>query len=183
MIPVNGKIICRVDMAQKSSMKIGDVEVCMAMDYEANHRVRCPVVAVVVEGNQYLKKDDIIICHHNHFYHPSPYFLQDDLYSIPFNHTIFGVLNEKGELEPICNNILCSRIEIPSAIPLPPDQRKQYNNQAIIKGSNIKKYKVGDMVFTKPSALYDIVYFFKSEKKVVTKVVENMICGVAKSIK
>ena len=108
MIPVNGKIICRVDMAQKSSIKIGDIEVRMAMDYESNHRIKSPVIAVVVDGNSVLKKDDIIICHHNHFYHPSPYFLQDDLYSIPFNHTIFGVIDENGGLNPVCGNVSVS---------------------------------------------------------------------------
>ena len=85
-------------MAQKTLMKIGSVEVSMAMNYEANYIVKSPVLAVVVEGNQYLKKDDIIICHHNHFYGDSPYFLQDDLYSIPFNHTIFGVLDDNDDI-------------------------------------------------------------------------------------
>jgi len=177
--PVNNKIIVRVNMAQKTSMKIGSVEVSMAMNYESNHRVKSPVLAIVVEGNQYLKKDDIIICHHNHFYGNSPYFLQDDLYSIPFNHTIFGVIDDKGDLNPVCGNVFCKRVEIPSEIPLPPDQIKFYNNQGIISNSYMKKYKVGKILFTRPSALYDIVYFWQSEKKIVTKVTESMICGVS----
>ena len=166
-------------MAQKSSIKIGDIEVRMAMDYESNHRIKSPVIAVVVDGNSVLKKDDIIICHHNHFYHPSPYFLQDDLYSIPFNHTIFGVIDENGGLNPVCGNVFCERIKIDSTIPLPPDQVKFYNNQGVITGSNMKKYKVGKVLFTRPSALYDIVYFWQSQKKVVTKVTDSMICGVS----
>lgn len=167
-------------MAQKTSMKIGDIEVTMAMNYEVNYRIKSPVLAIVVEGNnQYLKKDDIIICHHNHFYGDSPYFLQDDLYSIPFNHTIFGVLDEYGNLNPVCGNIFCERIPIPSSIPLPTDQVKYYNNQGIITGSHIKKYKVGNIIFTRPSALYDIVYFWQKQKKVTTKVNETMVCGVS----
>ena len=135
------------------------------MNYEANHRVKSPVLAIVVEGNQYLKKMILLFATTTTSTEIPPYFLQDDLYSIPFNHTIFGVLDDNGNLNPVCGNVFCERVEIPSTIPLPPDQVKFYNNQGIISNSYMKKYKVGKILFTRPSALYDIVYFGNQKRK------------------
>jgi len=177
MQSVNNRIIVRVDMAQKNRMKIGDIWVQSALLYNSNYREKSPVIAEVISGNHKLKEGMFICCHHNHFYHPSPYFLQDDLYSIPFNKTIFGFFKENGELIPVCDNVFGSRIEIPSTIPLPPEMVQKYNNKITCTNGHDTKYKKGETIFTRPNAPYDIVYNWDGNEIVVTKVSEDMIVG------
>lgn len=177
MQSVNNRIIVRVDMAQKDRMKIGDVWVQSALLYNTNYREKSPVIAEVISGNDKLKAGMFIICHHNHFYHPSPYYLQDDLYSIPFNKTIFGYFNSDGSLVPVCGNVFGERIAIPSNIPLPPELIKTYKNKMRVTNGNDTNYKKGETVFTRPSAPYDIVYNWGGKEITVTKVSEDMIVG------
>jgi len=177
MKSVNNRIIVRVDMAQKNRMKIGDIWVQCALLFNTNYREKSPVIAEVISGNDKVKEGMFICCHHNHFYHPSPYFLQDDLYSIPFNKTIFGYFKEDGELIPLCSNVLGSRIEIPSTIPLPPELVKKYTNKMLVTNGRNTKYKKGETLFTRPNAPYDIVYNWGGKEIVVTKVSEDMIVG------
>ncbi len=177
MQSVNNRIIVRVDMAQKNRMKIGGIWVQSALLFNTNYREKSPVIAEVVSGNDKVNSGMFICCHHNHFYHPSPYFLQDDLYSIPFNKTIFGYFTEDGRLIPVCGNVFGNRIEIPSSIPLPPEMVQKYHNKMVCTNGNDTKYKKGEIIFTRPNALYDIVYNWGGEEKVVTKVSEDMIVG------
>lgn len=177
MRSVNNRIIVRVDMAQKNRMNIGGVWVQSALLFNTNYREKSPVIAEVVSGNDKVKQGMFICCHHNHFYHPSPYFLQDDLYSIPFNKTIFGYFKEDGDLIPLCTNVFGSRIEIPSTVPLPPELVKKYTNKMLVTNGRNTKYKKGETLFTRPNAPYDIVYNWGGKEIVVTKVSEDMIVG------
>nr|MBP7835122.1 hypothetical protein [Candidatus Saccharibacteria bacterium] len=72
MIPTNNRIIVRVNLLQKSEMVIGGVLLKTASSFDTNYREKSPVIAEVVDGNGILKRGDIIVCHHNHFYSPSP---------------------------------------------------------------------------------------------------------------
>jgi len=177
MLSVNNRIIVRVNIEQKDRMKIGDIWVQSALLFNTNYREKSPVIAEVVSGNDKLARGTFICCHHNHFYDPSPYFLQDDLYSIPFNKTIFGYFKEDGSLVPICGNVFGQRIPIPSDVPLPPEMVETYKNKVLVTNGNDTKYKKGEIIFTRPSAPYDIVYNWGGEERIVTKVSEDMIVG------
>lgn len=177
---VNDRILVRVDMRQKNEMVIGGVKCKTALKYEANYREKSPVIAQVIEGNKWLKENDAILCHHNHFYPPSPYFVQDDLYSIPANHTIFAILNPDGSVNPVYGNVIAERIPIETTLPLPPELRKYYADRGKIVDGGWTKYKIGDLVFTRPSAPYDIVYIFGDVEKRITKIDSQMICAVVK---
>lgn len=183
MIPVNNKVVVRVDMAQKNVMTIGGVKVLTAMKFEKNYREKSPVIAEVVEGNKFLKSGQFLLCHHNHFYHPSPYHLQDDLYSIPANHTIFAVLHADGELFPVYGNVLACKVEVETVIPVSPEYRTFHKDRGLILNGGWTKFRPGDLVFTRPSAIYEIVYIFGEVEKRVCKINSEMICAVVEADK
>jgi hypothetical protein len=178
MIPVNDRVIVKVDMAQKNAMMIGDVKVLTATKYETNFREKSPVIAEVVDGNSSLKPGSYLLCHHNHFYTPSPYYLQDDLYSIPATHTIFAILRPSGELSPVYGNVLAGKVEIETSIPVPPEYRKFHLDRGQILDGGWTKYRPGDLVFTRPSAIYEIVYIWGDTEKRICKINSEMICAV-----
>lgn len=177
MIPTNNKVLVRVNLAQKDKMSINGVEFSTAIKFDSNFREKSPVIAQVVSGNQYLKINDIIICHHNHFYTPSPYHIQDDLYSIPFNHTILAKINKDGTLSAVCGNVLGNRIELKSQYYVP-NYKQYYTDRIVITDKGGTKYKNGQVIFTRPSAPYDIVYNIDGIERRVTKVNSEMICGI-----
>ena|ERR1700744_833389 len=177
---VNDRIIVKVNMAQKNEMLVGGIKVRTALKYENNHREKSPVIAEVIEGNRWIKTGVTIFCHHNHFYPPSPYFLQDDLFSIPANHTIFAILNDEGGLDPVYWNVIAEKIPTESTLPLPPEYRKFHTDRGKILKPGWTKYAVGDLVFTRPSAPYDIVYILGDVEKRITKINSEMICAVVK---
>jgi hypothetical protein len=180
MIPANDRIIVRVNMAQKSHMMIGGVVFQTAMKYEVNYRERSPVVAEVVNGNSVVKDGDVILSHHNHFYGKSPYFLMDDLFSIPFAKTIFAVLRPDGTLKPVCGNILGVRVDVETSIPVAVEYRKKHTNRIRVTLGGSTKYRDGDLIFTRPYAPYDIVYIVDKVERRITKVSEDMVVGVEK---
>lgn len=183
MIAVNDRIIVRVDMAQKDTMRIGDIKVILAQKYETNYRYKAPVIAEVVNGNEHLETGDYILCHHNHFYQPSPYHLYGDLYSIPANHTIFAVLYPNGELSPVYGNVLACKVEVETPIPVPPEYRTFHTDRGLILDGGWTEFKPGDLVFTRPSAIYEIVYIFGEVEKRVCKINSEMICAVVEASK
>lgn len=178
MKAVNGKILVRVDLEQKDFMMVGGFKLSTALKFEKNYREKSPVIAEVVDGNQFIKKGEVLICHHNHFYAPSPYHLYDDLYSIPFNKTILCKINNKGKVTPVCGNILGSRIEIPSQLEIPIEHRKTYTDRMLVTDNGWTLYKKGQVILTKPSSPYDIVYNFNGIENRITKVSEDMVVGI-----
>lgn len=178
MIATNNRLLVRVDMNQKNSMMIGDVKCLMATKYETNYREKSPVIAQVVDANDRLNKGDFLLCHHNHFHLPSPYHLQDDLYSIPANHTIFAILSPSGELSPVYGNVLASKVKVETALPQTPEYRTFHKDRGVILDGGWTKFKPGDLVFTLPSAIYEIVYIFGDVEKRICKINSEMICAV-----
>jgi hypothetical protein len=149
-----------------------------ALLFENNYREKSPTIGVIVQGNEYLKEGDVALFHHNHFYQPSPYWIGDDLFSVPFNKTVFGILDEEGNINPICGNIICERVPIEYAMPVPVEQQKTYIDRArVINPGQVKPYKSGELIFHRPNAGYDIVYNWFGEERRVTKVHEDMIIG------
>lgn len=178
MIPVNNKILVRVNLKQKDTMLVGGVELKTATSFDDNYRERSPVVAEVVTGNIFLKSGDIIICHHNHFYSPSPYYLQDDLFSIPFNKTVFAKVNKKGKLSPICGNMIGQRVPVKTELELPPEHQQKYIDRLFITDRGWTSYKNGTTILCRPNAPYDIVFNFNGVEKRVTKVPEDQVVGI-----
>lgn len=181
MNPVNGKIIVKCDNEQKSSIRIGDVEFKTAMGYETNYREKSPVICEVVDGNEFVKEGQVLLVHHNTFYLPSPYHLGDDLFSIPFAKTLFAIINTDGSLAPICENILCDRVNIPSILPVPPELQEKYIDRVKVIDGGWTNYKPNDLLFTRPHSYYEIVYHLNGEEKRIHKCHSEMICGVVKA--
>lgn len=177
MQPTHNRILVRVNMAQKNEFRIGDVLVKAALEYESNFRERSPVIAQVVIGNDKVNAGDLICCHHNHFFPPSPYHLEDDLYSIPVNKTIFGVFKKDGYLSPLYTNIFGEKVIIPTPLPVPSEQQKKYTDRILVTDGRNTKYKKGEIILTRPSAPYDIVYYWDKVQYRITKVSSDMVVG------
>lgn len=180
MKPSNGKIIVRVDMGQKDRIVMNGIVMSTARKWETNYREKTPTLACVVEGNRFVQEGDIIVCHHNLFYSDSPHFLKDDLFSVPFSKILFAKVDKHGDLEPICGNLICEEIPIPSEFPLPPDQQKKYINRYKVLKPGWADYAPGDEVFTRPHSGYMIVYNWNLTEKRQLKVDSEMVCGVVK---
>lgn len=174
----NNKVLVKCDSAQKSSVLIGNTLFKLAPLYEQNYRVKAPTIATVVEGNELLRKDDILLCHHNLYFLPSPYHLYGDLFSVPFSNVLFAKILEDGELLPICGNILGERIPKKYTIPIPPDQMEKYNDRMIISNSGYTQFKIGQTIFARPSSCYDIIYNWNNEQKIATKISEDMVTAI-----
>lgn len=179
MNAANNKILVRCDESQKNYCKIGGVLFKMALNYNPNYRERSPVIAEVIETKGEFGYGDMILAHHNHFYQPSPYWLQDDLFSIPCNKTIFAIIQSDGSLKPVCGNILGEQFYQKHELELPPDMRKKYNDR-IVCNQDTLKYKKQQLIFTRPYAPYEIVYTFNDIEHRVVKVDNEMVVGYIK---
>lgn len=177
MNTVNGRIIVKVNMAQKDTMLVGGIELSTATKFDTNFREKSPTIAEVVTGNNVLKTGDIILTHHNHFYSPSPYQLEDNLFSIPFNKTIFAKISKKGKLTAICGNVLGERIPIKTELSVSPEHQKKYIDRISLTDKGWTSFKNGTTILCRPNSPYDIVYNFGGIEKRVTKVDSEMIVG------
>lgn len=178
MMVTNDRILVQVNMKQKDEFTIGDITVKAALLYETNYREKSPVVGLIQQGNAYVKEGQIGIFHHNHFYRPSPYYLYDDLYSVPFNKTLFGVIDDQGEIQPMCGNIICQRVPIEYSLPVPVEHQKTHIDRALVVRPGDTPYKPRQLIFHRPHAGYDIVYNWNLEERRATKVDSSMIVGV-----
>lgn len=188
----NNKIIVSCDLYQKDKIIIDGIEFRMANNYESNYRLKSPVICTVEEGNELIQAGDILVCHHNLFYQPSPYFIYNkkyestnrvvfiDYFSVPFSKVLFAKILQDGELLPICGNIIGDKIPKKYDLPVAPDAREMYNDRMVVTNGGYTKFNKGDIIFARPSSCYDIVYHFNSEQKVSTKISEDMICGIMK---
>lgn len=175
MKAVNNRILVKVNMEQKNSMMVGGIMLSTAIKFETNYREKSPVLAEVIEGNAKLTKGTIICVHHNHFYSPSPYQLEGDLFSIPFNKTIFATVNKNGNLSAVCGNVLGERVERKSLLHV---ERSFYIDRILLKDKGWTSYKNGSTIICRPNAPYDIVYNWNGVERRVTKVDSDQICGI-----
>lgn len=171
------RILVSVNMGQKNELLVNGVVFRTANRYETNYREKSPVVAQVISGNNILQSGDILLCHHNHFYPPSPYYLYDDLFSIPYNKTIFGVYRG-SDYYPVCGNVFGELVDIPS--PIKEGTSKKYKDRIKVTNGGSTGFRPRDLVFTRPSAPYEIVFMVDKEEHRIVKVSEDQICGVAK---
>ncbi len=179
MIAANKKILVRCDLSQKDFMQIGGVTLKRGNEYDKNYRERSPVIAQILEHiNDELRENDIILAHHNTFYPPSPFFVKEDIFSIPFNNKmVFAKIDGEGNPQAIAGTIIGEQIEIPSKFNLPPEFRKKYVDRIVILNDSYNSYKKGQIVFVKPYSPYEIVYVFNGIEKRIVKINSEMIVG------
>lgn len=178
MKAVNNRILVKVNMEQKNSMLVGGIMLSTAIKFETNYREKSPVLAEVVEGNLRLPSGTIVCCHHNHFYYPSPYQLEDNLFSIPFNKTIFATVTKNGNLNAICGNVLGERVQKSNTFHV--EHPEFYIDRLLVKDKGWTSYKENSTIICRPNAPYDIVYNWNGVERRVTKVSNDMICGYLK---
>lgn len=174
----NRKILVRSNLSQKDEVVINGVTLKTAGLFDSNYREKSPTIAEVVTGNRYLKSGDIIVCHHNTFYEPSPYYLEEDLFSIPYDKIVFGTLDENGNISPLNGNIICQRIPIDSRPEIPIQYRKTFIDRATVLDARWTPYKKGQTILHRLNAGYDIVYNLGGVEYRVTKVHESQIVGI-----
>jgi hypothetical protein len=76
--------------------------------------------------------------------------------------------------------MICEKIDIETAIPLPIEQRKKHIDRYSIKNPGWTKYKIAQTIFTRPDSGYEIVYIWQNIENRVVKVDSEMICGILK---
>lgn len=172
----NDKIVVKVDASQKSSIELGGVQFLLAKQYSNNRREMNPVVCEVITGNSRIKAATFLLVHHNRFAEHSPYELENGLYAIPYDRSLFAKIDEQGEPHSLCGNIIAKRVEKASAFEVAASYKKNYNDRVIVL-NNGYGYKKGDEIFTFQFADYEIVYVWKGEEKRVVKVYQSDICG------
>lgn len=178
MTPTNGKILVEANLDQKSEMVINGVRLKTALIFDKNYREKSPTIAKVITGNRFLEQGDIILCHHNTFYEPSPFSLGDGLFSIPYQNIVFGKLSSAGFIHPLNGNIICKRIPIDNRPEIPIQYRKTYIDRAEVLDARWTPYKKGQILLHRPNAGYDIVYNLEGIEHRVTKVHESQIVGI-----
>lgn len=183
MNATNNKILVSVNLSQKEQISIGDSIFKTAGQFDTNYRERSPTIATVITGNETVSGGDILLCHHNLFYLPSPYHLYDNVYSIPFSQVLFAKVLQDGSLLPICGNVLVDRIPIKTIIPLPIEQQKTHISKYKVNNPGYTKYQKEDIIFTRPNAGYTIVYVYNGTEYRVNKVDSSQICGLLKPSK
>jgi hypothetical protein len=171
------RLIVSVDLEQKRDAVVNGISFALGKKYNHNFRESSPVVAIVQESENGFLKDDVLICHHNHFYGDSPFRIEEELYSIPINRSIFAKISDNGELLPICDNIICTRVDKEYLLSIPPSSRKTYDDRLIIQTAAYG-YRKGQLVFTEPKADYEIIYVWDGEEKRVIKVWKEDIVAV-----
>lgn len=176
MEATNNKILVSCNLFQKDYMTIGNAVLKIGQSCNPNYRERSPVIAIAEESSGEIYKGDILICHHNHFYQPSPYWLEGDLFSIPNNKTIFAVIDNNGNAQPVNGNVIAERIYQDTKIDQPPEYRKFYNDRVkvLIAGNG---YAKGQLIFTRTAAPYEIVYIFSGIERRIVKVSKDMVIG------
>jgi len=178
MKSVNGKILVRSNVDQKSEMVINGVRLKTAALFDTNFREKSPTIAEVVTGNRFLKEGDIILCHHNTFYLPSPFHVENDIFSIPYDKIVFGTLDENGNIRPLNGNVICQRILIDNRTEIPIQYRKTFIDRATVLDARWTPYKKGQTILHRLNAGYDIVYNLGGTEHRVTKVHESQIVGI-----
>lgn len=176
MKPTNDKIVVRVEADQKFKIEVNGLDFLLAKEYNNNRREKNPVVCEVVTGNSKIKKGTFLLIHHNRFAEHSPYELEEGLYAIPYDRSIFARIDENGEPHSLNGNIIAKRVEKQASVEVAASYKKNYFDRVIIL-NNGYGYKKGDEVFTFQYSDYEIVYVWKGEEKRVVKVFVEDICG------
>lgn len=174
--PANNKIIVSVEFSQKEKIAVGNTEMLLAKQYSTNRRESMPVVCRVINGNGHIKDGTFILVHHNRFGEHSPHHLENNLYSLAYNKSIFAKLDSKGDAKSMCGNIIVQYIYPETSIPIPAHLMIPNPHKYRVV-SNGFGYKKDQIIFAYDKADYEIVYVFNGEEKRVVKISSMDIVG------
>ena len=192
MVAGHNKALVEVDIEQKTGVRFKgeggrDFILYRPVKYTENGRVSanvlCKVLSIHSDNYPYLKREDMVLVHHNFFNETNGYFLSVNmetkkaLFSIPVTRNFFARLLKDDSIEPICENVIVERIfePAPSGIIIVPDcYKKTYSDRFKVVASSIECLKnginVGDVVLTFIKSDYEVCYNWKTEDKTVVKV-------------
>lgn len=176
MKPANDKILVEVDYSQKCKVTGESGVFLLAKEFNTNRRESNPVVCRVIEGNNNVPRGTLLLVHHNRFVENSPHHLEENLYSLAYNESIFARIDEDGNAHSLCDNIMVSHY-YDSDSSLIPDYLKRPNKHKYIVISNGYGFKKGQVIFAYEFANYEIVYVFKGVEHRVIKIKKSDIVG------
>jgi hypothetical protein len=171
------KIVVRVNHNQKDQIQIADIVFQRALKFETNYRVKSPVMAEVLEGNDEIATGSHIICHHNRFQEHSAYHIEGDLYSIPCNDSIFLRIDNEGNPHSLFENIICERIQVDTKYYIPDEKKRSYHDRVRVISDGYG-FNVGDEILTYNLADYEIVYHWQNQEKRIIKVKKTDIVAI-----
>lgn len=176
MQPSNKKIIVAVAYEQKGSVEVAGTKLLLAKQFSGNRRESMPVMAQVIDGNGHLPNGTFILVHHNRFIENSPHHLEDNLYSLAYNQSIFAKLDSEGNALGLCDNILVSHVYDNDSLYIPEHLKKpnKHKFRVINEGFGYEKDQI---VFCYVYSDYEIIYVWKGTEKRVIKVIKNDIIG------
>lgn len=180
MIATKGSILVRVDQHQKDRYLLGERLLKTGKKYNVNYRERTPVVAEIIQGLGELETGKHIITTYTFFDEESIYLISDNVYSIPVDELILAIIEEDGNLTPVCGNLIVERVPIETKFLLPPELRKFHNNRGIVvKGC--EGFKKGDFILFLKFSDYEIVYTWKDIERRAIKIYKDEIVGILKN--
>lgn len=179
MMALSNRVLVQVNMEQKDYADFAGTKLFLANTYNPNHREKNPVVALVVRGENEIKDGEFIIVHHNHFSDPSPFEIGGGIYSIPYNDTIFAIIDKDGNPQSVCGNIIAERIEEDEIIGIANPKRRHFHDRVRVISDGFS-HKVGDEVFTLPFSDYEVVYNWNGQEKRFIRVFNQNIVAIVK---
>lgn len=176
MISANGKILVSVDFSQKKSADVGGTTLLLAKEFTANRREQNPVLCKVETGNENVPCGTYLLVHHNRFVEDSPHHLGGNLYSLAYNQSIFASVDEDGNANQMCGNIIVEHTfdegneNLPAHLITP----NKHKYKVLQQGYG---YKKGQHIFCFPFSDYEIIYVWKGTEHRVVKVWKDDIVG------
>jgi hypothetical protein len=178
MIGANDKILVSVDTRQKERISLNGSYFYTSKEFNNNLRESNPVLCIVVDGNRHISCGTPLLVHHSRFVENSPHHVEDNIYSLEWNESIFAKLDENGEANSVCDNIIVDYVLEEKTL-LPEQQKKPHKHKYRVKEKGFG-FNKGQYVFAYDLANYEIVYVWKGIEKRVVKLLKRDI--VAKSV-
>lgn len=178
--PSKGHILVSVDPTQNKEILISGKKLLAQKRYNINYREKNPVVCKVLKGFGDITEGMFLVCNYSHFEEESPWFIGDNLYSIPVDISIIGRIDEDGNLHPMCGNVFVSRILKEHKIEIPKDFEKPQINHGFVAVSG-EGWEKGQEIFWYNMSDYHIFYTWKGkEVRDYIKVESTEIVGFIK---
>jgi hypothetical protein len=150
--------------------------------------VLCEVTSIDSDKYPYLKRGDLLLVHHNYLlieYGEGRYLFERDYetgiayFSIPVTRNIYARVNG-GEVEPVCENIICERIEIPySGIIIRPVKAYYDDRVRVLKiAPEVRGIKIDDVISIYKFGDMEISYSLDNKEQTAIKVWKEDVMGV-----
>jgi hypothetical protein len=179
MIPVENKILVSVDVNQKAKINANGSELFISKEFSNNRRESNPIICKVEHGNKKVLRETFLLVHHNRFVEGSPHHVEDNIYSLAWNESIFAKLDENGEAHSVCDNIIVDYVFDENE--LVPEQLKKPNKNKYKVRQRGFGFKENQIVFAYPFANYEIIYVWKGVEKRVLKLKKSDIVAKIKN--